>query len=356
MGATLMMLTAILGACDQAAPPPVSSSPSTPPLAQELVFYNWVDDIPPSILNAFTEEYGVKIKYETFQSQEEAADNLQKGKVVDVVVLENDLLPPLIAANRLLPINFRRIPNFKNISANFRDLAADPGNHHSVPYYYGTSGLVVRTDLVGDSVKRWADLWDSRYAGKIGLRAQPTELITIALLSLGYPLGSEDEKQLEAALQHLLELKKRAVFVEVEAGPAVARLLQGDVVILYGWAEDYQIAHASNPDVRYVLPAEGVLLWGENFVVPVTSSSPHTAEVFINFMLRPEIAAQLVNEKKYASANEAARPLLKSEIRDDPIIFPSVEILRRAHFYPPLSPAGKKRYDDVWQRFLAAGK
>lgn len=358
MGAILTALTVILAACDQATPPAVSPppTPSPPPLAQELILYNWTEDIPQSVLEAFTKEYGVRIKYETFDSQEEAGENLQKGKVADVVVLENDLIPPLTAANLLLPINFRHIPNFKNISANFRDLATDPGNRHTVPYYYGTSGLVVRTDLIGESVTRWADLWEPRYAGKIGLRAQPTELIAIALLSLGYALGSEDEKQLEAALQRLIELKKSAIFIEIDSDTAVTRLLKGDVAILYGWPEEYRKAHEINLAVKYVLPAEGVPSWGENFVIPVTSSNPYTAEVFINFLLRPEIAAQMVNEKKYATANEAARPLIKPEIRDDPNIFPSPEVLRRTHFYPPLSPAGKKRYDDVWKRFLAAGK
>lgn len=359
VGTTLIIISAILTACDQPpspGAPPVTPPPAPPPLAQELILYNWSDDIPQSVLKMFTKEFGVGVKYETFDSQEEASEQLQKGKIVDVAVLENDLIPTLTASNLLLPINFRHVPNFKNISANFRDLATDPGNRHTVPYYYGTSGLVVRTDLVGQSVTRWADLWEPRYAGKIGLRAQPTELIAIALLSLGYAFGSEDEKQLEAALQRLIELKKRAIFVEIEADTAVARILKGDVAILYGWPEEYRKAHEANPAVKYVLPAEGVPSWGENFVIPATSVSPYTAEVFINFLLRPEIAAQMVNEKKYATANEAAYPLIKPEIRDDPNIFPPPEVLRRTHFYPPLTPLGKKRYDDIWKRFLAAGQ
>ena len=102
-----------------------------------------------------------------------------------------------------------------------------------------------------------------------------------------------------------------------------------------------------------VLPQEGIALWGDNFVIPASSPHPDTAEVFINFLLRPEIGAQIVNEKKYATANEAAHPFIKPEIRDDPVIFPPVEMLRRAYFYAPLSPEGESLYRRVWERFLA---
>jgi spermidine/putrescine transport system substrate-binding protein len=268
-------------------------------------------------------------------------------------VLENDRIPVLVVANRLAEIDFRQVPNFKNVSANFRDLATDPGNRHTVPYHYGTTGLLVRADLIGHAVSRWADLWDPRYAGKVALRAQPRELVALTLLSLGYSLNSENPQELDAALNRLLELKKTAFFVEVEAASAVPRLLSGEAVILQGWNGDHQFAHAANPAVTYVLPQEGTALWGDNFVIPASSPHPDTAEVFLNFLLRPEIGAQIVNENKYATANEAAHPFIKPEIRDDPVIFPSAEMLRRAYFYTPLSPEGQSLYQRVWERYLA---
>lgn len=353
-GLLLLSIAGLLTACDKVKV--VAPAKSMPPsLAQELILYNWVDDMPQTVLDAFTKEYGVKVNYLTFESQEEALEQLRNGKIADVTVMENDFIPILVTESRLRPIDFRNVLNFKNISANFRDLAVDPGNRYTVPYYYGISGLIVRTDLVTKAVTRWADLWDPRYAGKIGVRAQPIELINIALVSLGYPLGSENPQYLEAALNRLLALKKQAVFVEVEARLAITRLIRGELMILYGWAGDYRLAHAANPAIAYVFPEEGNILWSENFVIPATSPNPYTAEVFINFLLRPEISAQLVNEKSYASANEAARPFVKPEILHNPVIFPAVEVLRRAQFYPPLSPAGRQRYDEIWKRFLAAG-
>ncbi len=339
----------LLAACSDSKP---TANPAPPPLAKELVFYNWVDDMPQSVLDIFTKEYGVKVDYQTFQSQEEAIENIRAGKKYDVVVLENDFILGLTADNLVAEIDFRNVPNFKNVSANFRDLATDPGNQHTIPYHYGTAGLVVRTDLIGNNVTRWADLWDPRYAGKIALRSQPREIIAFTLLSLGYSLNSENPQELEAALNRLLELRQSIVFVDVEAASAVPKLLSGKVAILQGWAEDYKLAQETNPSVAYVLPEEGTTLWGDGFVILANSPAKYTAEVFINFLLRPEISAQIVNEKKYATANEAAHSLIKPEIRNDPATFPPVALLNKSHFYTPLSPQGEKLYADIWTRFM----
>jgi len=340
----------LLTACD----PPDSRVQSSPTYARELVVYNWVDDMPGSVLDAFTREFGVKIKSVTFESQEEAVENIRNGKVYDVAVIENPFVPGLVAANRLAEIDFRQVPNFRNISANFRDLATDPGNRYTVPYHYGTTGLLVRTDLIGNAVTRWADLWDPQYAGKIAVRAQPRELIAMTLLSLGYGLNSENPQELEAVGSRLDQLKKSALLVEVDTPKAVSRLLSGEAVVLLGWPMDYQAARAANPAVAYVLPREGTALWSDNYVIPANSPNASTAMLFINFLLRPEISAQLVNEKHYPNANEAAYAFVRPEIRSDPVITPPAEILRRAHFFLPLTATGEVLYQRTWQRFLAA--
>jgi spermidine/putrescine transport system substrate-binding protein len=161
-------------------------------LAKELVLYDWPDDIPQSVLDDFTAEYGVQVIYLTYDSMEEAMENIQAGNLYDVAVIENDFLPSLLADNLLAEIDYQNVPNFKNISANFRDLAHDPGNQHSIPYSWGTTGLLVRSDLVEHPVSQWADLWKPGYPGKLAVRAEPLELVGVTLKSLGYSLNSED--------------------------------------------------------------------------------------------------------------------------------------------------------------------
>lgn len=346
--ASLMLLPA---ACT-AAPRP-EPTPTPLPLAEELVFYNWADYMPQSVLDAFTAEYGVRVATLNYETVEAAVAQLRAGQRFDVVVMENDLIPSLVADGLLAEIDYRNVPNFKNISANFRDLAFDPGNNYSIPYNYGTTGLVVRSDLVKAPITRWADLWDPRYAGKIAVRSQPTELISVSLVSLGYPLNSEDPQELEAALQHLLDLKPAVIFVDNETEKAIPILLSGAAVLMVGWPQDGYQARQENEAITYALPEEGRLFWGDTFVIPANSPNKYTAELFLNFILRPEISAQIVNEIKYANANEAAYPFIHPEIFNDSIVFPHAETIRKADWYMPLSPAGEKLYADIWKRFLA---
>jgi spermidine/putrescine-binding protein len=178
----------------------------------------------------------------------------------------------------------------------------------------------------------------------------------VALKALGYPLNSEDPAQLEAALDHLLKLKKSLVFVESEEPEAVQRLVSGDVVILLGYSGHALIAREENPAIQYVLPKEGTLLWGDSLVISAASPNRHAAELFLNYILRPQVSARIVEEYHYATANEAAYAFLDPEILNDPVLFPPVEYLTKNDFYAPLSPQGQKLYADVWERFMAASQ
>lgn len=350
-GLVLVLLAVLLlPGCRGAEPP--AKPVSTP--ARELVFSALAEDMPPAVLEAFSREFGISIRSLPFQSPEEADAILRAGAEVDLVVIENQLVAPLIADGLLAAIDYDRVPNFKNISANFRDLAMDPGNRHSIPGAYGTTGLVVRTDLVGQDLHRWADLWQPQYAGKIGLRAQPREIIGMTLASLGYGFASEDPAELAVVLQRLLALKPAIVLLDIDADDAVRHLLTSEIAILHGYAEEYQQARAGNPAVSYVLPREGSALWGESYAIPARSRHRQAAADLLNFLLRPEITARIISEKKYAHANDAALALISPELRNDRIIFPTNEDLRQGAIIGPLSPAGKRRYAEIWDQFIRA--
>lgn len=348
----IMALSLFIG-CSSPAPP---SIPTPPPLANELLLYNWEDDLPQSVLDAFTKEYGVKVIYHTYEVQEEAIANLKAGRLYDVVVFDNDRMAKLITEGLLAEIDYQNVPNIRNISANFRDLAYDPGNKHSVPYNWGTSGLVIRSDLIDEPPTHWADLWQPRYAGQVAMRNESREALGIALKALGYSINSENPAELEAALAHLLKAKPLFSLVDETAEGAVPHLLKGDFSILVGWAEDVLLAREENEHITYILPEDGPMLWGDNFVIPANSPHKYTAELFLNFVLRAEINAMLVNENYYATANQAATPFIDSEIRANPLIFPPNEKLVKAEVFLPLSPAGEKLYQEIWDRFLAAAQ
>lgn len=331
-------------------------SPPNNRLAEELTIYNWEGDFPQSLLDAFTAEYGVKINYVTYESQEEAIENMRAGEVYDMVNLESRFLPLLIEEGLLAELDYANILNFKNISPNFRDLTYDPDNLYSIPYSWGTTGLIVRTDLVESPVTRWEDLWDEQYEGKAAIWiGQPRETLALALKSLGYSANSENPAELEAALKKLIALKPKLRFLEdYDPETAVPALASEEVVVAIGYSGDYQTGLAMGLAVEYVMPEEGALLWGDNFVIPANSPNKYTAELFINFLLRPEISAEIVNQKYYASANDAARAFVDPAILNNPSIYPSQTMLQNAEIILPLSAQGQKLYDEIWQRFLDA--
>lgn len=351
----LVMTGLLLAACD--APAQVTPVP-TVPLAQKLIFYDWADDLPQSIIDAFAAEYGLEVEYVVYESQEEAAQNIRNGQVYDVVVFDNSFVPMLAKEGLLAQINYSNVPNFKNISANFRDLVYDPDNIFSVPFNWGTTGLIYRRDMVAAPITRWTDLWDPRYAGKVAMwRGQEREVMGLTLKSLGYSVNTENPQELEAALARLIELKPRLLFLEdlpIQDDTSAYLLAQGEIVLAMGYAVDVLTAQAENDAVDYVLPAEGAILWGDNFVIPANSPNKHTAELFLNFLLRPEIGAKITNENLYATPNETAKPFIDPALRNNPVVFPPNEAMHNAEIILPLSQTGKKLYEETWERFIDA--
>lgn len=336
-------------ACHAAAPTGVSAS--TPiPLAKELIFYDWDGDMPQSVLDAFESEYNVRVTYLAYESQEEAIENLGEGLVYDVIVMESRFIPSLVDQGLLASLDRQNIPNLKNISANFRELAYDPDNRYSVPYNWGTTGLVVRSDLVAAPISSWNSLWDPQYAGRVGIwKGQPRETIGLTLKALGYSANSENQVELEEALEYLMQLKSHALIIEdYNSYTSAYMLVEGQAVMTVGFAYDVLEGSRLNGSITYVLPQEGALLWGDNFIVPSNSQDQYTAELFIDFLMRPEINAEIANQNLYATPNEAAFPYIQPELLNNPVIFPSAESLRNSEVILPLSGRGQEMYDDVW--------
>ncbi len=344
------LILALLVACGR---PPAPATPTAPPLAEELIFYNWPEDVPGSVLEDFTAEYGVRVSYQTFDSFEEAVTRIRAGEIYDVVNLDSRFIPALIAEGRLAEIHHAQVPNLKNISPNFRELVYDPGNQYTVPYNWGTTGLVIRDDLIVAPVTSWTDLWNPAYVGKIAIwEGESREVLGLTLKSLGYDANSENPVELEAALARLLALKPGLHLLDSDPESLSRLLEQGEVIVSMGYAGDVLETRQLTPHVAYVLPEEGPLMWNESFVIPENSPNKAAAELFLNFILRPEIAAQIANENYYATPNEAARPFIDPVILNDPVIFPPNADLINAELILPLSQVGQKLYDEIWGRFI----
>jgi spermidine/putrescine transport system substrate-binding protein len=345
--ACLLTLITLIACSD-----PASLTVPAAPVTAELVLYDWADDYPPEVLTAFTAETGILVDYRTYESQEEAVANLRAGQIYDVVVLENQWIPGLVTEGRLAEIDYHNVPNFKNISPNFRNLAYDPGNRHSVPFSWGTAGLIVY-ETSAQPISRWSDLWDTAYQGRVVVWLLQRDLIGIALKSLGYSANSEAPGELSQALEKLHALRSQAAVLPYDPAHPDEVVHREQAAMAVGWAGDVLRARDHGDDVQYILPLEGTLLWGDNWVIPADSLHKMAAEQFLNYLLRPEVNARIVDYIYYATANEAAYDFINPELLNDPVIFPPTEALQDAEILMPLSAAGQALNDRVWAQFLA---
>lgn len=345
----LLLVACALTACSQ--PTPIAT-----PLPAEISFYGWGSYGRTAVFAAFEREYGIKVVAHEYGAQEAAIENIRQGQVFDVVVMGNELVPTMLADNLLAQLNYANLPNFKNVSANFRDLAYDPKNRHAVPFMWGSTGILVRTDLAPRPVTSWNDFWAPEFAGKGGMWEVEGTLFQLTLLSMGKSANTTDPADLEAALAKLLLLKKNTLPIDLAAPTVVPDLQSGRVVMAFGYSYDYAEALAAGLPVTYVVPVEGTMLWGDNLVIPANSPNQHAAELLINFILQPEINAQLITDLRYATAIDAARPYLPAEILENPAIYLPTNLIRKSEIVLPL-PADTLAYrHDLWLTYLAANR
>ncbi|WP_322488615.1 spermidine/putrescine ABC transporter substrate-binding protein [Chloroflexus sp.] len=314
-----LILLFILAACN---PEPAVTPTPAMPAPDKLVIAGWAGYMPQALLDAFSAETGIAVEYVVYESQFDVIDQLRAGTGdYDVVVMGNTLMPTLVADGLLAPIDYSQIPNFRYVSANFRDLSYDPGSRYSVVYQWGVGGLVVRPDLLDRPITRWADLWDPALAGKIAMWLEEDQLFMIALKAMGQSFTVSDPAVFDQAAERLSKLLPNVVALDLTLPNAADLVANGTYPVLYGWSYDALAGQALNPAVTFVLPEEGAMLWIDTLVVPERNERKAAAFQFINFVLRPEMCALITNEIYVATANDQAMPLIDPALQHHPWIF-----------------------------------
>lgn len=321
---------------------------------RQLIFYGWFDNLPASVLEQFRVKYGIEVILEAYESQEAAVSNLYNGKVYDIVDLDNRFIPQLIRDHLLAEIDLNRVDNIKNIFPSFRNLQYDPQNEYTIPYTWGTTGLVVRTDLVGDKVTTWKDLWNPALPGMIGIwKGESRETLGMALRALGYSANTENPEEIKQAFEYLQELKPRAVIINEDEVSSVGPMLaQGKISIAVGYVFDAMEGSKENPNVKFIFPSDGGLLWGENLVIPANSPHKQDAELFLNFLLEPHIGAAIANYQCSATTNEAAYQYVDEAQRNNRAIYPLDEDLKGAEIILPVSKRIEELIEQYWKLFV----
>jgi len=325
-------------------------------LAQELHLYNWSEYIDPDVFDAFEAEYGVKVIEDTFSSNEELLAKIQAGAAgYDLIVPSDYMVEIMIEEDLLAKINQDNIPNLANLSELFADPPYDPGLEYCVPYQWGTTGIGYNSDEVEPD--SWAYIFDpeiaSQYSGQITMLNDSRESIGAALKYLGYSLNSTNEAQLEEAKQLLITIKP--YLFSYDSDQFEDLIAADEVVYGHGWSGDYFAAAEEDERIWYIIPAEGGVVWADNLCIPKTAKEKYTAELFINFILQPEVAAQITNFTWFGSPVEAANEFIDPEIIDEPAVYPPPEVMAKLEWIEDVGDATPV-YERIWTEVKAAGE
>ncbi len=296
----------------------------------------------------FEHEFGAKVIEDNYGSNEDMRAKLQAGGAVYDLVVPSDYMVVLLRKeDLLLPIDLTRIPNLRYLGERFRDPPYDPGHHYSVPYQWGITGIGYNKSQVMPPPARWADLfepsWIEPYKNRISMLNDMREVIAAALVASGHSPESSDPQHLAQA-QALL-LRQKPFLAKYDSESFEDSLASGETVLAQGWSGEIAMAQAQNPDVAFVVPAEGTFVFVDNWAIPKGAQQKELAMEFMNFVLRPEISAMIVNHARYASVNEAAKVFIKPEILNGPSYYwPEGTKLWWLHDF---SDAGRL-YERVW--------
>lgn len=316
-----------------------------------ITVYNWGEYIDPDLLKQFEQETGIKVIYETFDSNEGMMGKVEQGGTAYDISMPSEYMIEMMAEkDLLLPIDYNKIPNVKNIDPYFLDLPFDPDNKYSLPYFWGTLGIAFNPTLLdGQTFESWDNLWDPSLRQQIVLVDSARESIGMSLNSLGYSLNSTNLDELRQATDKLKELSPN---VKAVIGDEVTQLMVNEeAAISLTWSGQAADMMYENEDIDYIVPEEGSNLWFDNMVIPRTASNIDGAHAFINFMLDAEVAAQNADYVGYSTPNLAALDFMDPEVTGDERFYPDEKTRGHLEVYRNLGLEMLGQYNEFFLEF-----
>jgi spermidine/putrescine transport system substrate-binding protein len=341
------------------APTTPPAEPTTPPaMSDTLNLYAWSEYVPQQMLDDFTTKYGIKVNYDTYSSNEEMLAKLQAGASgYDVIIPSDYTVAIMIKQDMLEQIDVTKLSNFGNLDPRFTNRDYDPGNKYTIPYQWGTSGMIYDKTTVPSEPKSWSDLWDPAYKGRLVLLDDEREVMGMALRVLGFDPNTTNEAELNQAEQKLIELKPNILKFDSDA-PETA-IISGEAFAGMVYNGNASLALAEDPNVVYICPTEGCSIWFDNLAVPKGAPHKDAAMLFLNWVLDKNESVLITVEFPYSNPNKAALEYLKTY---DPTVYetymsfsgtnPDDAFLARTS---PIVDVGDATtiYDNLWTDFLS---
>jgi spermidine/putrescine transport system substrate-binding protein len=314
-----------------------------------LKLLTWPDYINPKTLGQFESEFGITVELDIVPSAVELMERMQAGHSgVDVLVPPDYAVRELSAQNRLLTLDHSQLPNLEHLESRFyQGRPHDPESRVSVIKDWGTTGFMYRTDMIYETLGSWADFWRlaEKLSASVTLLDSPGEVIGAALKMRGHSYNASSPDLLAGARVDLLKLKHHLLAFETNYKPLLA---SGKACLSLGWNGDAAALIAQGVPIRYVVPSEGSQIWEDDWAIAADTRNPELAHMFLNFVMRPEIAAQEARYTRYATGNHSAWALLDEEMRNDLSTYPPQEWVAKLEAGMPIDAEGQKRREDLW--------
>ncbi len=324
--------------------------------SEQLRIYNWGEYMDPDVVKEFEEETGIEVAYDEFETNETMYPIVAKGAAQYDLVCPSDYMIQRMAQEGLLEdINWDNVPNKKYIDEEYWDFATayDLENSYSMPYLWGTVGILYNTTMVDEPIDSWSVLWDAKYKDNILMQKSVRDAFGITLKYLGYSLNSTDESELEEAKQKLLEQKESGVVQAYVIDEVRDKMIAGEAAIGVIYSGEALTCKESNEDLEYVIPKEGSNLWMDSWVIPKGAENKENAEKFLNFLCRPEIMKKNFEYVTYSIPSTTARELLDGEYRDNPVVFPDMKSLTNCEVFTYLGDEADSQYSEKWKEVMA---
>ncbi|OXY82521.1 extracellular solute-binding protein [Oceanimonas doudoroffii] len=323
-------------------------------VAQErLAVYAWAEYLPEAVLHAFTKETGVAVDYASFDSNEALYAKLKllqtsgARESYDVIFPSSYMLSKMARENMLQPLDKSQLPHFGQLDSALLNRDFDKGNTYSMPYAFGSTAIAVNRDELPDaSVTGWADLWNSDFNGQLMLTDDIRENFQMALLTLGHSANSKDGQEVAAAYDKLVALKDNVLLYNSD-NPRMP-YVTGETSIGLLWSDQAYKTQQDGLNLEYVYPEEGAIFWVDSAAIPANARSVDAAHRFLDYLMRPEVAAQIITELGLAVPNRGAKALLPADVANNPVLFPSAEVVANGHFQDDLGDEVLAIYEQFW--------
>jgi len=320
----------------------------------KLNFYNWGTYIAPDAVPNFEERTGIDVQVDLFANNSELFAKLKEGNPgYDVIVPTNNWLDRMINADMIEPLDHSMIPNKKHLSPRFLDAEFDPGRKYSMPYMWGTVGIGYRKSRVDGVPDSWKWIFDSdRYSGRIALLRDCRFFMGVAQKYLGYSLNTRDIGRIKEAEKLVTKQKPHIRAFAPDTGQRL--LIEGAVDLTMEWNGDIAQVKAEDPDLDYVVPKEGGIIWQDVMAIPKGAPHPNNAHRFINYILDPKVNASIADFIRYATPNESAKQHLPEDYLNSPITFPPDSVLDKCEPVLYLGEDVIEAYENACTRIFAA--